>query len=356
MNSSIRIVDANLNRVSEGIRVIEDIIRFKYGNDSITNKLRNFRHDVRKSVGGMTQDLLNHRDTEQDPGRTVSSISRVDKRKDNEDMMHANFKRVQEGLRSIEEALKILNQYDIAKHYENLRFESYALEKKCYHLLSSQQSRNKRNCLDTDIYCLTAEALSCGRSNITVVNEMISAGIKIIQYREKDKSSLEKYHECIKIRAMTKANDVTFIINDNIDLALMTHADGVHIGQEDYPIEAVRKITGQDFIIGLSTHSPDQARRAEEAGVDYIGVGPIYNTQTKKNVCAPVGHAYLEYVTENISLPFVAIGGIKEHNLNEIIHRGATCVAMVSEITGADNIGQKIETIRKNIKEYKSDI
>lgn len=204
---------------------------------------------------------------------------------------------------------------------------------------------------ETDIYCLTAEALSCGRDNITVVREMIDAGIKVIQYREKEKSSLEKYRECVRLREMTKKHGVTFIVNDDVALALMIGADGIHIGQTDYPVEAVRALVGDDFIIGLSTHAPEEARKAQAAGVDYIGVGPIYSTQTKKDVCAPVGHSYLEHVVANISIPFVAIGGIKEDNLHEITRRGGTCLAMVSEITGAENIGLKIQNIRKKIKE-----
>ncbi|ETR73174.1 MAG: Thiamine-phosphate pyrophosphorylase [Candidatus Magnetoglobus multicellularis str. Araruama] len=165
----------------------------------------------------------------------------------------------------------------------------------------------------------------------------------------------DQFQECMKIREMTQANDVTFIVNDHVDLALMTNADGVHLGQTDYPIEAVRTLTGDDFLIGLSTHAPEEAIRAQEAGVDYIGVGPIYSTQTKKDVCDPVGHTYLEFAAANISIPFVTIGGIKEHNIHEVIRRGATCVGIVSEITGADNIGQKIQSIRDKIKECQNE-
>jgi thiamine-phosphate pyrophosphorylase len=347
MNHYIRIIDANLNRVAEGIRVIEDIFRFKYENAGLTSDLRNFRHRARHTADKISQQLIDHRFADHDPGLDISVSSTTDQRQTIKDLIHANFKRIQEGLRSIEENLKLIHQYPIAKQYEQMRFESYIIEKKCCHKLPI-----KRNCLNTDIYCLTAESLSCGRSNIAVVKEMIHAGIKLIQYREKDKSFQEKYHECKIIRALTQKNDVTFLINDHVDLALMVQADGVHMGQTDYPVEAVRKLAGDQFIIGLSTHSPEEARRAQDAGVDYIGVGPIYRTQTKKDVCEPVGHAYLDYVVEHISIPFVAIGGIKLHNIHEIVQRGASCVALVSEITGTDHIGQMINNIRNKIKEY----
>jgi thiamine-phosphate pyrophosphorylase len=207
-----------------------------------------------------------------------------------------------------------------------------------------------REVLNTDIYCITAEKYSKGRDNLEVIQEMIDAGVKIIQYREKNKKMLDKYQECIKIRKMTKDAGVTFIINDDIDLALVVDADGVHIGQEDLPIEEVRKLLGKDKIIGLSTHSPDEAQNAIKRGADYIGVGPIFKTYTKEDVCDPVGFEYLDYVVENINIPFVVIGGIKEHNVDIVKERGADCICMVTEIVGAGDIKQKIRDIKEKLK------
>lgn len=373
MKSCMRIVDANLNRVAEGIRVIEDFFRFSFNSENnfdlkpfdnrenhiklveppkLVQSLRELRHKVRKSACSIMPELLTTRDVDGDIGFNISQNSRLDKREEGTlDIITANFKRIQEGLRSIEESLKSMNHYEAAKQYESLRYTSYNLEQECFRFMEEQtkKEQQKSKFPVTDIYCLTDHALSCGRSNIEVVNEMIRAGVKIIQYREKEKASLEKYRECVQIREMTKAAGVTFIVNDDVALAMMVGADGVHIGQSDYPVEAVRRLVGQDFIIGLSTHAPEEAVKAQNAGVDYIGVGPIYSTKTKKDVCSPVGHAYLEYVVKNISIPFVAIGGIKESNLHEITSRGARCVAMVSEITGAEDIGAKIESIRQKI-------
>jgi thiamine-phosphate pyrophosphorylase len=208
-----------------------------------------------------------------------------------------------------------------------------------------------KNVLDTDIYCITAEEYSKGRDNIQVVKDMIEAGIKIIQYREKEKKMLYKYNECVELRKMTKDAGVTFIIDDDIDLALAVKADGVHIGQEDMPIERVREIVGNDVIIGLSTHSPEQALEAVKRGADYIGVGPIFPTKTKKDVCDAVGLEYLDFVVKNIDIPFVAIGGIKEGNIKEVKKHGAKCMALVTEIVGADDIKGKINKLRAILKE-----
>ena len=200
--------------------------------------------------------------------------------------------------------------------------------------------------LEADIYGITAEEYSLGRSNIEVVARMIDSGIRVIQYREKDRAARQKYRECLKIREMTREAGVTFIVNDHVDLALLVDADGVHLGQDDLPPEKVRELLGEEMLIGLSTHSPAQAKAAVESGVDYIGVGPIFATKTKKDVCEPVGLEYLEYVVKNIRLPFVAIGGIKEHNIDEVSGRGAKCIALVTEIVGAGDIGARVRAIR----------
>jgi len=200
--------------------------------------------------------------------------------------------------------------------------------------------------LQTDIYGITAEEYSLGRSNIEVVAEMLKAGIKTIQYREKDKKAREKYQECLKIREMTREAGAAFIVNDDVDIALLVGADGVHIGQDDLPPREVRHLVGSEMFIGLSTHSPEQARAALEEEIDYIGVGPLFTTYTKKDVCEAVGLEYLDYVVQNIKLPFVAIGGIKEHNIAEVAWRGARCIALVTDIVGAPDIGAKIRDLR----------
>ncbi len=209
----------------------------------------------------------------------------------------------------------------------------------------------KRRFPDTDIYAITAASFSRGRSNVGVVREILEAGVKIVQYREKDFSMLRKFEECVAIRQMTAKFGATFIVNDNIDLALAVEADGVHVGQDDLPVDIVRKLVGDRMLIGLSTHSADQAEAAAKKGIaDYIGVGPIYGTAIKKVPMAAVGLEYLDYVVQHYSIPFVAIGGIKDNNVAEVVAHGATCVCLVSDIVGAADIASKIAAIRARIK------
>ena len=134
------------------------------------------------------------------------------------------------------------------------------------------------------------------------------------------------------------------LLNDMTDT--LAEADGVHIGQEDFPLPAVRQLVGPKMCIGLSTHSPEQARAAVAVGADYIGVGPIFATKTKEDVVAPVGFDYLDWVAANISIPFVASGGIKEHNITDVARHGARCCALVSELVGAPDIAAKVQAVR----------
>ena len=197
-----------------------------------------------------------------------------------------------------------------------------------------------------DLYGLTGEEYSLGRNNVDVVRAMLDAGVQLVQYREKEKKAGEKLRECRAIREMTRAAGATFIVNDDVAIAMLVDADGVHIGQEDLPVPEVRKLVGPGKTIGLSTHCPEEALAAIAAGADYIGVGPIYATRTKKDVCDPVGLQYLDWVVANTDIPFVAIGGIKEHNIAEVVRHGASCVAMITEIVGAENIAERVASLR----------
>ena len=340
MNNSYRIIDANINRISEGLRVLEDHFRFAVVDKPLNEKLRNYRHIVRESLKEFDLKLISCRESLNDNGLNISMASEIDKKSSHKEFIVANFKRIEEAVRSVEENLHLLNEHSKAKIFENIRFEIYELEKQAVAKMKKQ--------LPHGIYCITAEEYSNGRSNIEVAKAMVKAGIKIVQYREKEEKKSRNIilAECREIRKITKDSGTLFIVNDFLDIAILSDADGIHCGQDDLSVADIMKLS-PSLMIGISTHSPDQAQKAVSDGADYIGVGPIFKTGTKKNVCQPVGLEYLNYAVKNICIPFVAIGGIKENNISQVIERGAKTVCLVSEITGADNIKDKIEKLNE---------
>ena len=200
---------------------------------------------------------------------------------------------------------------------------------------------------ETDLYALTDSELSLGRSVEEVAEALLGAGIRILQYREKNLKDGAKLEECRILRRVTEKYHACFMVDDHVDLAMICHADGVHVGQEDIPLADVRALVGTSMCIGVSTHAPEEALAAEKGGADYIGVGPVFETHTKADVCAPVGLRYLEWVSSHISVPYVAIGGIKAHNVREVYTHGGKCCALVSEFVGARDIAGAVERVRR---------
>lgn len=203
---------------------------------------------------------------------------------------------------------------------------------------------------ETDLYALTDARLSLGRPLEDVARMLLDAGVKIIQYREKTAPMRQKYAECLRLRRLTEAYGACFVVNDHVELALLCGADGLHVGQDDVPLPQIKRLAPH-LMVGISTHSPAQAVQAVSDGASYIGVGPIFPTQTKEDVTAPVGYPYLDWVVAHLSIPFVAIGGIKLHNIAEVAAHGARCCAMVSELVGATDIGWTVEACRRAMRE-----
>ena len=200
------------------------------------------------------------------------------------------------------------------------------------------------------LYAVTDRSWLHGQTLYEQAEQALQGGATFLQLREKELDEAHFQEEAIALKALCKQYGVPFVLDDNVALAVATDADGVHVGQEDLPVEAVRRLVGPDMIIGLSTHTPDQARAAVASGADYIGVGPIYPTQTKKDVCAAVTLDYLDWVVANITLPFVAIGGIKRHNIADVIAHGARCCAIVSEFVSAPDIPARVAEVRSAMK------
>ncbi len=197
----------------------------------------------------------------------------------------------------------------------------------------------------TDIYAITDSRNNLGRSAVEQGREMLRAGLRILQYREKSKEKSEMYAECMELRRLTREAGCCFIIDDHVDLAMVCKADGVHIGQEDLPLEIVRRLVGPEMIIGVSTHNQGEAHMAVAGGADYIGAGAMFPTGTKDKIILS-GPDYLRKVTAWCPVPVVAIGGINERTLPEIVEAGCRLCAIVTAITLAPDIPARVAELR----------
>lgn len=206
--------------------------------------------------------------------------------------------------------------------------------------------------LPIGVYAITDSKSGKNKEFLEYCEDLLKGGAKIIQYREKKRDLKLLLEEAKALRKLTLKYNATFIVNDYLDIALLSEADGIHIGQDDLPIKDVRKILGENKIIGISTHNPQEAQQAIIDGADYIGVGPIFYTETKEDVCAPVTLEYLDFVNKNIKLPYVAIGGIKENNIDKVLAMGAKSICLVSELVGAENTLETTKRINNIIKHW----
>ncbi|MCL6477434.1 MAG: thiamine phosphate synthase [Peptococcaceae bacterium] len=190
------------------------------------------------------------------------------------------------------------------------------------------------------LYVITGQNFAGGRSIESVVTGAVDGGAGIIQLREKNMSGRELVQAGRILRKITGDRGALMIVNDRVDIALAVGADGVHLGQDDIPLTVAREILGPEKIIGISTHSLDQALAAEREGADYIAVGPLFYTGSKEDVCAPVGLDLLMEVSARVRIPKVGIGGVKEHNVRDVVKSGADIVAVITAVVAAGDTGE----------------
>ncbi|MBM3238163.1 thiamine phosphate synthase [Candidatus Poribacteria bacterium] len=188
------------------------------------------------------------------------------------------------------------------------------------------------------LYVITDYALSKGRLITKVVAKAIAGGAGIIQLRDKESTAKKLIKDGLALRELTKEKNVIFIVNDRVDVALAVDADGVHLGQDDFPINLARKIIGEDKIIGVSVGSVEEAIHAVKDSADYISIGSIFPTQTKPDAGDAVGTQIITEIKKYITVPLVAIGGITADNIGEVAKAGADCAAVISAVAGADDI------------------
>jgi len=333
-----RILDAGLNRVGEGLRVVEDYVRFVLDDPFLTRQCKELRHEL-ASISDSISAYDRHaaRDTEHDVGTTISCASEI-VRGDSWDVCAASFKRVEQSLRSLEEYSKLLDS-NFAKRFEALRYRLYTLEK------AVDVGHSLREQLANVRLCVLVGGCNSAQQFERLILELITAGVGMIQLRDKLLSDRNLLQRARRLRQLTHGTPTLCVINDRADIAAVVHADGVHVGQEDLPVKEVRTIVGTRMLVGVSTHRMEQARSAVLEGANYLGAGPTFPSKTKTFDQFP-GVDYLREVAGEIRLPTFAIGGITAENLQSVLSTGVTRVAVGAAVTEASDPGSVVRSLR----------
>ena len=330
MSSIPRILDANVNRAREAMRVMEDAARFALEDEAICAELKQLRHDLRAALAPLPEGWLEaNRHTPGDVGARLSTEAEMS-RGNLADIVIAAGKRLTEALRVIEEMSKTMN-VDLAREIERLRYRAYDVDQKLSLRLGSSRATQWRLCL------ILTRAL-CRRPWQHVLQRAINAGAKCVQVREKAMEDVELMQHVRDVLEIARPACVPVIVNDRADVALASGADGVHLGQSDLSVSDVRRIAGRTLIVGASTHDLREAKRAVEDGADYCGVGAMFASSTKQR--KPSGPDYLRSFIERYpDVSHLAIGGIDAENIARVIEAGARSVAVSAAICGAEDPG-----------------
>jgi thiamine-phosphate pyrophosphorylase len=202
---------------------------------------------------------------------------------------------------------------------------------------------------NSDLYPVVSSEFCNGRDVCDIVAGIAAGGAKIVQIREKHLSDLTVLELVKKCKSITDRYQMLLIVDDRLDIAMAAGADGVHLGQDDFPLPEAKKLA-PEMLFGISTHNAEEIRRALEDNCGYLNIGPMFPTQTKSVACGALGLEMIEKLKDSVSCPFSIMGGIKEHHLPQLVSKGFKHIAMVTEITQAGNVQQKVEHLRSIMK------
>jgi len=296
-----QIIDANMCRVSEGLRVIEDYTRFISNNIEYTHNLAYFRKQLHSNENDSVSELVKRNNKLDVRAKEIPK-----KREDIIDLLKANFKRIEEGLR-------VLEEFTGNSKYNAMRYDIYELEKEI--ILSTMKKK-----LAPGVYLIS--------DDIKILEQGLLWNVSAIQLRDKHSSKHQILQKALRIQKKAKKAGIPLIINDYIDIAITCNADGFHSGQDDLAIQHLRNILGPHKIIGRSTQTLKEGIDAQKQGADYIGIGPIWKTASKEER-NPIGLSYLKKAGEHITIPYVAIGDITLAHMAEISDFKPQVVALI---------------------------
>lgn len=338
----LRILDANCNRAREALRVIEDHARFILNDDPLCAALKQLRHDLQDATSGVVAEAILHRDTPGDVGTSIKTSSELT-RDDPASVVTAAGKRLGEALRTIEEYLKTESPQR-ASMVEAIRYRFYDLEQQIARTIRPVDGR----LANVRLYVLVSEKL-CRRPWLEVVEQAIDGGADCIQLREKELEGGELLKRARTLVELCRRRGVISIINDRADVAALSDADGVHVGQGDLPAMEARKIVGHGKIVGVSTHHLDQTKQAMRDGADYIGIGPVFKSETKPRDFLPGLEYARQTVAANLPIPAIAIAGITLQNVDDVVKTGVRAIAVSSAVIAADDVRAAARAIKDKL-------
>jgi len=336
-----RIFDASANRAREGLRVVEDYVRFALGDPMLTKRVKEVRHRLGEAIRALDLDLLlGSRDTVGDVGTHIMTASEQ-ARENPRAVLIANFKRAGEALRSLEEYGKLVDVW-LSGRFEVLRYDVYTLEKLTLTAVAARKGMG-----DVNLMVLVGGLPTLG--DLTwIVGEALDGGAGAIQLREKGLSDREWLTRAREVRILTAKARARFVVNDRPDLARLAGADAVHLGQDDVTPRDARRIVGPGMLLGVSTHDRPQVERAVLDGAGYLGVGPVFASRTK-DFDDLAGLGFVRSAAETAGLPWFAIGGIDAENLDEVLEAGARRIAVGSAVTRAEVPRQAAAALRARL-------
>ncbi len=334
-----RILDASLNRAREALRVIEDYCRFALNDAFLTGECKHLRHGLAETFTVLTPAaLLAARDTPGDVGTTITTAAEGE-RTSLAGVVLANCKRLQEALRSLEEYGK-LQAPELGAAVEDFRYRAYTVERA---ILLGTTARKRL--ADARLYLLVTGSL-CTAAVDWTVQEALAGGVQIVQLREKSLGDRDLLERARMVRRLTNAAGALFLVNDRPDIARLSEADGVHLGQEDLSVREARRVLGPDALIGVSTHDLEQVRAAVRDGASYIGVGPTFPSETKAFSEFP-GLEFARRAVAETSLPAFVIGGVHQGNVEQVAAAGLKRVAVSQAVCRAEDPCQAAAALRR---------
>jgi thiamine-phosphate pyrophosphorylase len=339
----LRVLDAEGNRAREGLRVVEDFARFVLDDRHLTDCCKQLRHQLTAVLARIPPaERLAARETQADVGTTLTTPAEQ-RRTTPRAVLEANFGRLQEALRSLEEFGK-LHDPQMGAELEQLRYRSYTLHRA---MVIEQESAARL--AGARLYVLVDGRATAAEFE-TLVRTLIGAGVDVLQLRDKnldDRTLLERGR---LLSRLTRGSPTLAIVNDRPDLAVLAQADGVHVGQDELTVKDARTIVGPQRLVGVSTHSIQQARQAVLDGANYIGVGPTFPSGTKSFSHYP-GLELVAAVAAEIRLPAFAIGGIGPANLDAVLAAGLPRAAVSGAITTAADPAAVARAMREKMKD-----